>query len=222
MFGKLFGKKHASKKLTEPKFANGDLEGFWRWFAENAPALSQFVRHATQEPVPEEMMNAVGEALVRVHPDLVFELGIAADDKLDLVISGGGLTSAFPAVLALHKAAPASDVFKATAFRQRMPGMSVRMAGRELSAETSAYVSEPGDEGKLDIWVFLPLPDDASEQDAGQIGYILLDTTLGEYDVATSLGGISFYSMAQAPEGAKPLSELVAEVDALNAGRSLQ
>lgn len=222
MFGKLFAKWGGSKNLTAPQFANGDIAGFWTWFSDKVPVLNQHVRHAGQAPIPEKIMKSVGEALQRVHGDLTFELGIAADDKLDLVISADGLKSAFPAVLALKKAAPASGLFKATAFRQRMPGVSLRMAGHELSAATAAYVSQPDQDGKLDIWVFLPLPEDVPEQDTGQVGFILLDTTLGEYDVATSLGGISFHRMADAPEDAKPLSDLVAEVDALNVRRSLQ
>ena len=66
---------------------------------------------------------------------------------------------------------------------------------------------------KLDVEVFVP--GSLSENERGRIGFLLLDHTLGEYDVETKIGGITFHALADAPTAAKPFAQLTSEVDAI-------
>jgi hypothetical protein len=72
------------------------------------------------------------------------------------------------------------------------------------------------DDGKTaGIYLFIPgfREDDA---DLKQIGYLLLDETLGEYDVESRLGLIKMLSPASQKEGERyPLAELAARFDEL-------
>lgn len=225
MVGKFFSAFFGSSlALSNPTFPSGDVDGFWTWFAANSAALRQSVqRSKTDPPIPEHVLNTLQAALGRVHPGLAFELGINKDNKLDLVISADGIERDFPAVIALHDAMPASQIFTSTAFRGRNPDVQLKIAGRTLKPTDASYVAQIDDaNSKIDVWLFLPLPEDATDSDRMTFGFLLLDLVLGEYDVATSLGGIEFHPMVEAPPGAKELPNLAAEVDAFNTKRSRQ
>jgi YD repeat-containing protein len=109
------------------------------------------------------------------------------DGNVTTIISAGGIKRAFPAVASLVDAVPPLDRWQVTAFRpRRTPSSVVEFRGKRV---------DPGDvqfslldNGKIaGIYLFIPSfrEDDA---DLKQIGYLLLDETLGEYDVESRLG----------------------------------
>ena len=69
---------------------------------------------------------------------------------------------------------------------------------------------------KLAVELFLPGMTVANEQAMRKAGFLLLDNTLGEFDVETYLGGIEFRLLSEARDKRmRPLSELVPLIDAL-------
>src|SRR5689334_6398671 len=61
---------------------------FWSWFSANDDRLFDFERD--QKAVFDEL----AAQLVRVHPDLTFELGPVRDGRRDFVVSAGGIKAA--------------------------------------------------------------------------------------------------------------------------------
>ena len=87
------------------------------------------------------------------------------------------------------------------------------MGDTVVSADQVLVAVEPdGDKLGLTLLIegYRPTPDDVFEQ----IGYLLLDRTLGEYDVETRIGYIEFqHGRPRHPRAFVPLAELPAIVD---------
>lgn len=77
------------------------------------------------------------------------------------------------------------------------------------------------DSGKIDLTVFLPGLANGTPKDITglkTIGYLLLDTVVGEYDVETKIAGIDFVDASEFPEKKRmPLRELPEVIDGLTA-----
>jgi hypothetical protein len=191
-------------------------EKFWNWFIQHDVELFDF------EVDQERIFDKLASELERIDPNLTFEFG-PKRAKREFVISAGGIKSAFPAVVSLVNAAPALGQWEVIAFRpRRTPVNVVEFRGHRIDPVEVRFTLL--DNGEIaGLFLFIPgLPnDDASLK---QIGYLLLDEALGEYDVETRLGLIKMLSPDTETEGARyPLSELPAQFDGLIArheGRS--
>lgn len=184
--------------------------GFWRWFRAHAGEA------ATIKQGSEPIMAKLAAELRRVDERLVFEVGGIASTAAprELIISAGGLREVFPVVERLVAAAPPIDGWRVIAFRPRKPGHRLQFRDREVGGEELRFrfLSPPQAGRPLDIAVYLETP--AVDETSMQIVFLLLDFTLGEFDVATQLGKIEFLPISQAPDDARPLTELTAIVDA--------
>jgi hypothetical protein len=89
---------------------------------------------------------------------------------------------------------------------------SIDMGGTKIEPAQVRFVGTPGG-GKVDVVVFIP--GFTTNEEMGQIGFVILDHVVGEYDMETKIGAIEFASLDKAPKTAKPLAELPAMVDAL-------
>lgn len=199
-----------------PLFDEGDTRGFWDWFLANEALLSSgFKLYLAGDKRNNAHGNALGAALNRFHPGLVFEIGKQKNGKLDFVISADGIFESFPAVLSLVNSAPDSALFQFTAFRQRTTHVSLEMFGEKFNAKTARFAIQPSNYylGKFDLALYLgeyPL----DEKQLWHAAYILLDSTIGEYDMETLIGG--FDVLARPPENesaTRPLSELPVLLD---------
>jgi len=153
-----------------------------------------------------------------VHPDLVFEFSSVSEGRREFIVSAGGIKSAFPEVTALVRAAPALPRWQVIAFRQRQDVPEIRCGDKALNRDEVFFDYVPtGD--KIDLLLFIPgLADSSQEALTGlkTIGYLLLDTTVGEYDVETKIAGIRMLDASEFPERRKiPLRELPSVVDKL-------
>lgn len=159
---------------------------FWAWFAANEDRLFHFDDEQTTLDELEEALHDVGS-------DLTFEIDHAVEDGTrELVISAGGIKSAFAAVTTLIAAAPALPRWRLVAFRQRYPVGSVSLTFEGLRVDPKKVTYSLGDDG-MDLAVCLYIPGhDADDERYGQIGYLLLDGALGETDVALKFGAIEF------------------------------
>jgi hypothetical protein len=195
-------------------------EKFWQWFVANEDRLFHFERNQ------EKVFAALSNQLKMVDPDLCFEFG-PADGSREFVISAGGITKAFQAVISLTDAAPKLPRWKFTAFRPRRIILnSIRYKEKSIGPDDiSCTLLLSPTEQKVGLRLFINgyREDDV---DFKVIGYLMLDETLGEFDVETRLGGIEMLAPEVKTVGHRiPLSDLASHFDRLVAeidGRTLK
>jgi hypothetical protein len=196
------GSAAATVKAREP------VAAFWKWFVEASAGL--------RAGDARETMNRISDELKKIDQGVFAEIRIQGEDRT-LVITADGNRKLFPIVEEIFAARPTVAGWDIVAFRQRAkdgePALRVEMSGKKLDAENVKFVGKSGGELKLDIDVFMP--GFTNEKDMAQVGYVLLDHVVGEYDMETKIGAITFAPIAKAPDAAKPLKDLPAIVDAL-------
>jgi hypothetical protein len=181
---------------------------FWEWFREHSSELMNF------EKDQERIFDQLAMELQKVDSNLTFEFG-PKGAKREFIISAGGIKKAFPSVSALAHAAPAFDQWQITAFRpRRISTSAVDFKGKRVDPKDVQFSLL--DNGKIaGIYLFIPGFQE-SDIDLKQIGYLLLDETLGEYDVETRLGLIKMFSTGENINTQRyPLSDLAAQFDKL-------
>ena len=186
--------------------------GAQRWC--NRGVLDVVLQHAAElraEKNIEATMEKISAELDKVDAGVFAEIG-ADHDNRTLVLSVDGKKDLFPIVQKVYAARPTVPGWTILAFRQRDSGFAIEMQGKKIEPSTVKFVATPNG-GKLDVQVFLPRFADHDQM--AQIGFVMLDHSVGEYDMETKIGGIEFSPLEQAPATAKPLVELGAAVDAL-------
>jgi hypothetical protein len=183
-------------------------EEFWAWFLQHEAELFDF------ESDRDRLFDRLAAALRKVNPDLVFEFG-PKQTKREFVISAGGIKSAFPAVVEIVNAAPILDRWQVTAFRpRRTPLSSVEFRGKRVYPKDVQF-SLLNSGKTAGIYLFIPGYQEG-DVDLKQIGYLLLDEALGEYDVESRLGLIKILSPQTPTDGERyPLGDLPAQFDEL-------
>lgn len=184
-----------------------DGKKFWNWFVRHESDLFDFERDQ------ERIFDHLAAELQKVDPDLTFEFG-PKERTREFVISAGGIKRAFPAVEALVNAAPPLDKWRVTAFRPRRSPCIVEISGKQVDPADVQFTLL--DNGMMaGIYLFIPgfREDDIVFK---QIGYLMLDDALGEYDVETRVGLIEMLPAEMPTDGARyPLSELPVLFDRL-------
>ncbi|HZQ23322.1 MAG TPA: hypothetical protein VFA89_11030 [Terriglobales bacterium] len=188
-------------------------EQFWKWFTQHEPELFSF--DPGLEAEREALFDQLASELQKVDPDLTFEFGPNAPRR-EFVISAGGMKRAFPVVASLVDAAPHMDRWQVTAFRPRRAVPNI-VQFRDKRVDPKDVQFSLMDNGKMaGIYLFIP-GFRQEDSDFKQIGYLLLDETLGEYDVEARLGLIKMLPAdAGGSKGDRhPLSELPTLFDRL-------
>jgi hypothetical protein len=194
---------------------------FWNWFVQHEKELFNY--DAQDEVERERMFDELATELQKVDRDLTFEIG-PNGPKREFVISAGGIDRAFPVVVSLAAAKPALKRWTVTAFRPRRPPTAVEFRGKRIDpSEVSFSLFER--DGIPGLYLFIPGYRE-EDKDLKQIGYIMLDEVLGEYDVETRVGPIGMVP-PETPTGEEryPLSELPSRFDAFASrleGRSMK
>jgi hypothetical protein len=208
----LLSKMLSARQERRAAAADDARDAFWAWFRENTAFLETYA-----EDTP-GVVGEIGERLNAVDPRLAFELGRADDGAYEFIVSADGIREVFPEVVALVKAAPAVPGWRIVAFRPRKPGSlgrTVRYGPVELGADALWYrASDQADRVALTLCVE-GRDEDGARAMLGPI-FLLLDATLGEYDVTTRIGAIEFAACPAQPvaAGLRPISDLAREVDA--------
>mgnify|MGYP001594626882 CR=1 FL=1 len=181
---------------------------FWKWFTETAETLR------AESDLRKTMERITGE-LAKAYQGVLAEIGSDGDDRL-LVLSADGIKDLFPAVQELYAARPIVKGWTIVAFRQPAkpgaPTLTIEMGDQKIEPAQLKFVATPAG-AKLDLEVYIP--GFTTNEEMGQIGFVILDHVLGEYDMETKVGGIRFAALAEAPAAARPLAELPALIDAL-------
>jgi hypothetical protein len=165
-------------------------DNFWLWFGDHEEMLFSFDPKDTDER--EKLFYKLAEQLHKIHPNLVFEFAPNAPQR-EFVISADGIKDAFPSVVSLAKTAPALHRWKIIAFRPRRdPINSVEIAGNRVDPRQVKF-SLLDNGTTAGIYLFIP---DFQDNDIAlkQIGYLMLDEALGEYDVETRVGLIKMFT----------------------------
>jgi hypothetical protein len=190
---------------------------FWKWFKQNEQQLLHF------EDDRERTFDEVAKQLQKVDRDLCFEFGPPGVQR-ELIISAGGIKTAFPSVVALTKTAPPDlRQWRIIAFRpRRHPIHSIEFNGVNIGPEDVQFSLL--DNGVMaGLYLFIPGFRDGNSN-LGQIGYLMLDEALGELNVETKLGLIKMLAPETSTNGDRyPFTELPLLFDQLTArleGRS--
>ena len=190
ILGKLFGR-------------SGTPASFWKWFAASASRY--------EGPLDQGHIEELSTQLRRVHPDLAFQIGKSRQGGWELEVSADGIRAMIPVVQELVAAAPAIPGWTVQSFRQPQTGISVEMNGRSYNAQEVYYQLARGTGAGVDLEIFIA-GFDAAPEAVGQIGFILLDSTIGELAVMTRVAGIDFHDLARRGDTARPLAELPGEL----------
>ena len=180
---------------------------FWHWFTQHEAELFDF------ESDQERFFDQLSTELEKVDPNLTFEFG-PKETIRELVISAGGIRQSFPSVSALVDAAPSLHRWRVIAFRpRRTPPNVVEFRGKRVDPKDVQFSLV--DNGQI-AGIYLFLPGYRDDADLKQIGYLLLDDTLGEYDVESRLGLIKMFAPETHTEAKRyPLFDLPARFDEL-------
>jgi hypothetical protein len=186
---------------------------FWNWFIDHESELFNF--DPKQVVVRERIFNETASEMRRIDPDLCFEFGPNGRPRREFIISAGGIQRGFPSVVTLANTAPPLDRWQVIAFRpRRTPINTVEIRGKRVDPRDVQF-SLRSNEKIAGVYLFIPgfREDDVDFQ---QIGYLLLDEALGEYDVESRLGLIKMYSPQTATDGDRyPLADLPTLFDQL-------
>lgn len=181
---------------------------FWHWFKDNESSLYDF------EKDQERTFDRLSAELHKVNSNLTFEFGPKKDGRRDFVISADGIREAFPAVEALYASAPPLAHWKVIKFRPRRDPMDISLGSVTVKAETVLVEVIPNS-GKVDLTVTMPGYAQETSNAYKQIGYLMLDQALGEYDVETRVGAISFVATPTSDKKAVHLEQLPKVVDSV-------
>ncbi len=176
---------------------------FWQWFVGHEDELFHFERN--QEAVFDALQKAMG----LVHKDLAFEFGPVKEGRREFVISACGIKSAFLAVVSLADQAPSLKRWRVLKFRQRhTPLCDIEIHGLKIKASDVEFTLLTSKDA-VGLYLFLPGYTEERKTDFGNIGYLMLDQALGEYDVVAKLGPIKMMGPDAAVGSEKyPLKEL--------------
>ena len=171
---------------------------FWQWFQKHQDEI-----YSIQGP-EDDAFNKLAHEIQTVYPDLAFQLGAVENGQREFILSADGLKRAFPAVESLAKAAPPMPRWKVTTFRPRQPELTGLKINGVTIAPDDVAVSCQSSLGSMNVTLFLGDPQ-LDEEIRGNMGFLFLDQTLGEYDVETYLGTIEF-KPANAPSSLPKVS----------------
>jgi hypothetical protein len=174
---------------TLPLFASASQNQdarFWDWFVANEAALYQMT--SPEDP----LIQQLGDHIQQVDKGLTFEIGLGnpPGTKRELIISADGLKAVFPAVEALHAAAPKLQNWQFIKFRpSRHPMAEITLRGQTFDPATIRCVLG-WQAGKLGV-VLMHDNFDPHNDVFTQASFILLDAALGEYVMETEVGAVS-------------------------------
>lgn len=188
-------------------------EKFWKWFQENENLIFNFETNRGY------VFNELNFKLGKVNKGLTFEFGpIKEDGTREFIISADGIKKVFNAVELLYNKKPALTKWKIIKFRpRRNPINDLTIGNITVKADEVNYrLFKDENPNKIGIMLFFKNCQAGEKHKIGQIGYLLLDEALGEYDVETRVGAIVFEPAdSEYYPQSRPLKELPEDFDGL-------
>jgi len=184
-------------------------EKFWNWFSDNE---GRFYELTQESENLENEINEISAKLKKVNSDLAFEL-LLEGVKKRFFISAGGIKDVFPVVEKMYEKAPELTKWDVVKFKQRKENFGeLKIFGNSYN-EDSIFFSLFNDDDKTGIYLYFDDFKEALYPVFGQIGFVILDSLLGEYDVATNVGEIDFKSKNEMSDDAKSVKSLASDFD---------
>ncbi|MHB8962815.1 MAG: hypothetical protein ACYC5K_06640 [Saccharofermentanales bacterium] len=209
-----FGKDSSSKGfwglLGIPKTKE---EKFWEWFSQNELAL--FKAKGIDDVRVQELLKRIK----KIHPDLTVEFSAEIDGKKMMAISADGISECFPYVIKLTNEPKLLSKWIVVPFRQRLKsvdGLEILINKVVIGENDVLFVSEQTG-GRLDLDIYFEGVENIDNATINAI-FLLLDSTIGEYDVVAKVGKVEVnpFSRLSQIDKAKRLSNLPEVVDGLN------
>ncbi len=158
---------------------------FWEWFQKNEDRIFNFERDQ------DRIFDDLATALRRVNRHLVFEFGSVEQGKREFVISAGGLKEYFPLVMELADSAPVLDRWQIIRFRPRREPTDIQIRDLTIRSGSDVFFTLRQEaEEKIGIRLYIKGYSEAERELFYNIGFLLLDHSIGEFDVATKVGTI--------------------------------
>ena len=194
MFKDLFRKKTAEEK-------------FWSWFKNCEELYFRF------EIDRDRLFGLLNKELTKIHSDLVFEFGPVENGKREFVISANGIKSAFPFVISLAESAPPLEKWTIIRFRQGRGPSEISYGSVQLDS-SDIYFEHAVDNDKIGIR--LHIKDYVDNPEWGMAIFIILDSTIGEYNTEMRISWIEKTRLDESRiSSLKPLSDLPRIIDQL-------
>ena len=183
---------------------------FWKWFTEQESQLFAF------ETNQERNISELLQELHRINESLTFEIGSETEGIREFIISADGHRDVFPFVIRLADAAPPLPRWRIVKFRpRRTDPCLIGLGDLQFSSDDNLATLKPQGT-RIGVSLFLGDEDHFDERVVGHIGFLLLDYTLGEYDVETLVGTVSFHPKGRSTRLTKlPLRDLPLAFDQL-------
>jgi hypothetical protein len=183
---------------------------FWTWFEKNESRMFDF------EGNQDRNVSDLLRELHRINESLTFEIGSERRGTREFIISADGNRRAFPYVIRLAEAAPPLPRWRVVKFRPRRTDPCLIGIGDQQFSSDDVLVSLELEGVRIGVSLYLGDKDHFDEQIVGRIGFLLLDYTLGEYDVESLVGTVSFHPKQQANKStALSLRDLPSSFDQL-------
>lgn len=186
---------------------------FWTWFSANADTYRCL---SADDEAAEPALDAFQSALDRIAPDLFFLINEGEEGHHDLILSPDGNLELFPVIEELVAAAPDIPHWRFIAYRQRGEAdVSIQINDFTLGPEQIYFDLAPDGE-QVAITLYIADFNLFSSHQLGVASFLLLDNSLGEYDVAKKISTIAREPLPEnAPErGLRPLDKLPTAFDA--------
>lgn len=211
-------KRKANSKVKQPRpkvilaktaIMAGDYAGFWEWFTENTQAIEALAGREANitDYASDSLVYQIAFHLNRVSSDLSYELGKVDDAHYEFIISADGIKDRFSTVLRMVSAAPPLPKWRIIPFRQaKEPYYSITIK-KDNTPNESHFTLSPDDVffqafpnwDKLDLQLFFRDYTSENQELIHNASFLLLDSLIGEFDVATKIGGINYNSLPKDP-----------------------
>ena len=189
------------------------LAEFWRWYEANEDELFHLDQNSN------ELFDRLTEAMHRVDPKLTFEFSpVLKNGSREFIISAAGNKDSFRSVAALHETSPCLSRWSVIRFRQRRDlnnDLKFQYASHLIKVSEVHYaLFKDRKPGKVGLMLFLDGYSVKDRDTWDQIGYLLIDAAIGEFDVETHVGEILFFSRdSEYFQKARTLAELPSHFD---------
>ncbi|KNY25897.1 hypothetical protein [Pseudobacteroides cellulosolvens] len=185
---------------------------FWEWFSINEEEL--FKSTSVEDPI----VNELSTRLKKINEGLTFEFSRIIDDKRTIAISANGLREVFPYVLKLINEPKLLSKWIVVPFRQRVnhiDGMEIKCGDFSLGGNDISFVPKQK-ESRVSLDIYVRGINDIPPEIVNAV-FLMLDSSIGEYDVVTKIGGIEILPESKLKDtvNAKPLNMLAELVDSM-------
>jgi hypothetical protein len=183
---------------------------FWTWWAANRDRVGQAIGAGGFD---DRLVNEIASAVRTIHPSLGWELEPGQASQHAFCVSPEGSAEIRQAAIRwLASAPPADATWEYHASKQasaRLMGLEV--AGRRFDLEEMrATTTWDAARRRIDVHLWHPGFDGAPKQVGIQVGFVFLDSLLGEDDVERWIGQIE---LLEAPTDGLTPAELKTEID---------